>query len=108
MPELTDQIIHTRLAVVETKIGYIEDAVKGCSTKLEEMHSKVDNISNHISKQNGALPGLEHDMSIVLARLNTAEKEAAQTSIKTKITWGLLSTIIVGILVSLAKFVLRF
>jgi chromosome segregation ATPase len=100
--------INTRLAVVETKIGYIEDTVKECSTKLEEMHSKVDDISNHISKQNGTLPGLERDMSIILARLNTTEKETAQISTKTKITWGLLSAIIVGILVSLAKFVLRF
>jgi hypothetical protein len=100
MPNTND---HTKLAVLETKVEYIEGAVKANSLKLGEIDNKVDGISTHIAKQNGALPGLERDMSTLLARLGENEKLTYKTNTKAKITWAILSALVTGLLVAFVK-----
>ena len=52
---------HTRLAIVETKVEYIEGAVKRNEQALTAIDEKVDNISTHIAQQNGTLPYLKEN-----------------------------------------------
>lgn len=97
---------HTRLAVLETKVDYIEETVKDTKTQLVTIDGKVDGISTHIAKQNGALPRLEENISRLLGRVEVTEKETLKTSTKAKITWGVISSIVTGAVLILVKILL--
>jgi hypothetical protein len=100
----SDSIRLARLAVVETKVQYIEGAVKANSQKLGEIDNKVDNISTHMAKQNGTLPRLEQHMNTLLGRVSENEKETQKVGTKAKMTWAALSAILTGVLLTLIKF----
>ena len=97
---------HTRLAVLETKVNYIEETVKDTKIQLSAVDNKVDGISTHIAQQNGTLPRLEDNISRLLDRIEFTEKEALKTSTKTKITWGIISAIVTGSVLILLKILL--
>ena len=106
MPPETNSNDHTRLAVLETKVVYIEDTVKETNNKLNQIDCKVDGINNHIAKQNGTLPRLEVNVNALIDRLSKTEQTAAVVGTKTKIAWGLVSALVTGALMILIKIAL--
>lgn len=93
----------TGLKIVETKIDYIEDAIKRSAEKLENIDIKVDSISNHIATHNGAIPGIQANISTLVSQLRENDKLTQSTAVKSKIAWAVFSSIATGLVLMLAR-----
>lgn len=89
--------IDTRMTVVETKMGYVEEAIKENKHSLDKIEESVNGIESHISKQNGMLPRIEDSLSMVITRLNETEKTGAIVTTRQKLIWASVSAIVTGV-----------
>lgn len=108
----------TRIAVVENELGHMKEVIdenkqehKEIRQQLTILDTKIDKIEQHLARQNGAIPHLQEGMKELLNRVKGTEKkadeiakEANATSLKTKVIWGGIGSILLAGLTVLLKF----
>jgi len=97
--------LETQHAVLEIKYEYIKGFFEDTKQELKNLSGKVEDISTHITKQNGALPRIETQLERLVSTMDTQddritkqEENSAKISLRQKIIWGAAATIGTGLL----------
>lgn len=97
-----------RISILETRTKYIEESAHRHEQLLNVIDNKVDMLFSQVANYQmlqQQLARIEINIVATMDRLYNIESAAHSANIKTKIIWGLLSAILVGVLVSFFKHV---
>jgi len=92
--------IDKRLSILEVKYEAMNEAIEKIDANLEESYKVTLQIKERLDKWNGNIPHMASDVKELKETLAKREEtlikrdaEAKETSTKTKILWGIVTTI---------------
>ena len=95
--------IYERLSIVETKIAYIEEVLDENKRYLTNILNKIDNLFTQVTHQCALFPRLEETVNKTLERTIVQDKMININNFRSKITWGIIVSLITGIVMLFIK-----
>lgn len=104
----TNQIheLDKKTSIIENHFEILELKIDTSFEKVTKVETTVNEIALSLAGQNGVIPRMEKHIEDLMQRIGAQEKKYESVGIKTKLLWGLFSSLLTGVLLMLAKIIL--
>lgn len=82
-----------RISIIEVKYEVMREAIEKIDTNLEESYKITLQIKERLDKWNGSIPHMASDMKQLKENFEKKGNDDKELSTKTKILWGIVTTI---------------
>ena len=101
-----ERVTHeARVIVLESEMSHVKDCLEDLSCQLQHNTEMTLHIKEKLDKQNGAIPGIQENVKLLLSEHRDLRKEVAKQTenqakngIKIKVLWGMAGVIATAIM----------
>lgn len=92
-----------KTSVIENHFEILELKIDTSFEKVSKVETTVNEIALSLAGQNGVVPKMEKHIEQLMERISAQEKKYESVGIKTKLLWGLFSSLLTGVILLLVK-----
>lgn len=94
-----------KTSIIENHFEILELKIDTSFEKVTKVETTVNEIALSLAGQNGVIPRMEKHIEALMHRMGVQEQKYESVGIKTKLLWGLFSSLLTGVLLMLAKII---